>query len=198
MKRTSLRVAIVLLLLVTMATSASAQVTGGITGTVADSQGGVIPGATVTLTSASKNTTLGTTVTNERGGFAFPNVPPDTYTVTVEMSAFKTLKKSGFEISSGPVTSIGVLTIEIGGTAEVVTVSGETPLIQAISGEKSFTVNSQQMASLPILGRDFGSLLQLTPGVQVSTDALTTVQALGGAGQTTFTCIPADRPYSAW
>ena len=114
MKRTSLSVAIVLLLLVTMATSASAQVTGGITGTVADSQGGVIPGATVTLTSASKNTTLGTTVTNERGGFAFPNVPPDTYTVTVEMSAFKTLKKSGFEISSGPVTSIGVLTIEVG------------------------------------------------------------------------------------
>jgi hypothetical protein len=186
MKRTHLSVAIVLLLLMTVAAAASAQVTGGITGTVADAQGGVVPGATVTLTSASKNTTLGTTVTNDRGGFAFPNVPPDTYTVTVEMSSFKTLKKSGFEISSGPVTSIGVLTIEIGGTAEVVTVSGETPLIQAISGEKSFTVNSQQMASLPILGRDFGSLLQLTPGVQVSTDALTTVQALGGAGQTTF------------
>ena len=186
MNRTSLSVAIVLLLLVMMAASASAQVTGGITGTVADSQGGVIPGATVTLTSASKNTRLGTAVTNDRGGFAFPNIPPDTYTVTVEMSSFKTLKKSGFEISSGPVTSIGVLTIELGGTAEVVTVTGETPLIQTVSGEKSFTVNSQQMASLPILGRDFGSLLQLTPGVQVSTDTLTTVQALGGAGQTTF------------
>src|SRR5829696_47955 len=61
--------AIVLLLLITLAPSASAQVTGGVTGTVADVQGGVLPGATVTLTSASKNTTLGTTVTNERGGF---------------------------------------------------------------------------------------------------------------------------------
>ena len=186
MKRTYLSVAIVLLLLMTIAASASAQVTGGVTGTVVDVQGGVIPGATVTLTSASKSTTLGTTVTNERGVFAFPNVPPDTYTVTVEMPSFKTLKKSGFEISSGPVTSIGMLTIEIGGTSEVVTVSGETPLVQTVSGEKSFTVNNQQMASLPILGRDFGSLLQLTPGVQVSTDTLTTVQVLGGAGQTTF------------
>ena len=183
--RTTLSAAIVLLLL-TVAPSAWAQVTGGVAGTVADVQGGVLPGATVTLTSASKNTTLGTTVTNERGGFAFPNIPPDTYTVTVEMPSFRTLKKSGFEISSGPVTSIGVLTIQLGGTSEVVNVSGETPLIQSISGEKSFTVNSQQMASLPILGRDFGSLLQLTPGVQVSTDALTTVQVLGGAGQTTF------------
>ncbi len=186
MKRTYFSVASVLLLLLTIAASASAQVTGGVTGTVADVQGGVIPGATVTLMSASKNTTLGTTTTNERGGFTFPNIPPDTYTVTVEMQSFKTLRKSGFEISSGPVTSIGTLTIELGGTSEVVNVSGETPLIQTVSGEKSFTVSSQQMASLPILGRDFGSLLQLTPGVQVSTDTLTTVQALGGAGQTTF------------
>src|SRR5438128_2733542 len=136
MKRTYLGVAIVFLLLMTLAIPAAAQVTGGVTGTVADAQGGVIPGATVTLTSASKNTTLGTTVTNERGVFAFPNIPPDTYTVRVEMPSFRTLRKSGFEISSGPVTSVGVLTIELGGTTEVVNVSGETPLIQTISGEK--------------------------------------------------------------
>jgi len=179
-------VAIVLLLLLTIASSVSAQVTGGITGTVIDTQGGVIPGATVTVTSESKGTTLGVAVTNERGVFAFPNIPPDTYTVTVEMPSFKTLKKSGFAISSGPVTSIGTLAIEIGGATETVVVKGETPLVQTVSGEKSFTVNNQQMASLPILGRDFGSLLQLTPGVQVSTDTLTTVQVLGGAGQTTF------------
>lgn len=179
-------VAIALLLLLTSAPSVSAQVTGGITGTVVDGQGGVIPGATVTLTSDTKGTTLGTVVTNERGVFMFPNVPPDTYMVTVEMPSFKTLKKSGFEISSGPVTTIGTLTIEIGGTAETVIVRGETPLVQTVSGEKSFTVSNQQMASLPILGRDFGSLLQLTPGVQVSTEGLTTVQILGGAGQTTF------------
>src|SRR5262245_41100016 len=97
--RTSCRGAIaaaVWLLFMTTTASASAQVTGGVTGTVADSQGGVIPGATVTLTSASKGTTLGTTVTNERGVFAFPNIPPDKYTVTVEIPSFKTLKKSGF------------------------------------------------------------------------------------------------------
>ncbi len=178
--------ALVLLLLTTVVAPATAQTTGGITGTVIDVQGGVIPGATAILTSETKGTTLGTTVTNESGVFAFPNIPADMYTITVEMPSFKTLKKSGFEISSGPVTSIGTLTIDVGGAAEVVTVQGETPLVQTVSGEKSFTVTSQQMASLPIQGRDFGSLLQLTPGVQVSTGALTTVQVLGGAGQTTF------------
>src|SRR5215212_953758 len=84
-ERAAFGAAMVLLFLLAVVPSASAQVTGGVAGTVADVQGGVVPGATVTLTSASKNTTLGTTVTNERGGFAFPNIPPDTYTVTVEM-----------------------------------------------------------------------------------------------------------------
>lgn len=176
-----------LLLILTLGATASAQITtGGLTGKVVDTQGGVIPGATVTLTSDSKGTSFGTTVTSDGGVFVFPNLPPDKYTVTVEMPAFKTLKQSGFDISSGPTTSIGTLTIEVGGASEMITVIGETPLVQTVSGEKSFTVNHQQMSSLPILGRDFGSLLQLTPGVQVSTDTLTTVQVLGGAGQTTF------------
>ena len=180
------RVVAAALLVLAIAASASAQVTGGVTGTVVDTQGLALPGATVVLSSETKGTTLGTTTTNDRGVFVFPNVPPDRYTVTVEMPSFKTLKKSGFDISSGPVTSIGTLAIDIGVASETVIVKGETPLVQTVSGEKSFTVNNQQMASLPILGRDFGSLLQLTPGVQVSTDTLTTVQVLGGAGQTTF------------
>ncbi|MCX6544515.1 MAG: TonB-dependent receptor [Acidobacteria bacterium] len=176
----------VALFVLTMAASASAQATGGLTGSVVDTQGGAIPGATVVLSSETKGTTLGTTVTSGAGVFVFPNLPPDRYTVTVEIPSFKKLQKSGFDISSGPVTSIGKLTIEIGGAAETVIVKGEVSLVQAVSGEKSFTVTNQQMASLPILGRDFGALLQLTPGVQVSTDTLTTVQVLGGAGQTTF------------
>ncbi|RPJ79327.1 MAG: TonB-dependent receptor, partial [Acidobacteria bacterium] len=178
-------IAAIAFLVLMIATSASAQVSGGLTGTVVDAQGGVIPGATVTLINDDRGTTVGTTVTSERGVFVIANITPGVYTVVIEMPSFKTLRRSGFDISPGPTTDLGALTIDIGGTQEVVTVTAETPLVQAVSGEKSFRVTGQQMESLPILGRDFGSLLQLTPGVVIGT-GLVTAEVQGGAGETNF------------
>ena len=67
-----------------------AQITSGsITGSVKDTSGAVIPGATVTLVSATRGTTIETT-TNENGDFTFPNAPGDTYIVRVTMDGFKT------------------------------------------------------------------------------------------------------------
>ena len=51
-------------------------------------------------------------------------------------SSAKTLKRSGLDISPGPVTAVGNLALEVGGTTETVTVSGEASLIQTLSGEK--------------------------------------------------------------
>ncbi len=69
------------MLVLMIAVSASAQVTGGISGTVVDSQGALIPGAGVILLSETKGTTVGSTTTNEVGLFLFPNVAPDRYTI---------------------------------------------------------------------------------------------------------------------
>ena len=75
--------------------SAMAQVTtGSVVGTVKDAQGGVVPGATVTLTSESKGTVLSPTVTNETGDFQFPVTPVDRYTLEITMPSFKTLKQT--------------------------------------------------------------------------------------------------------
>ena len=173
-------------LLLTMAVSASAQgVTGGLAGTVKDAQGGVIPGATVTLISEGRGTKLSPVVTNAAGDFRFPNLTPDTYTIQVEMPSFKTLKRAGVAVSPGPALVIGTLTIDVGAKSEEVIVRGEAPLIQAQSGERSFTVASEQMADLPINGRDYASLLQLTPGVQVST-GLGSLSVIGGSGGTNY------------
>lgn len=173
------------LLVLMLAAPASAQLTGGVSGTVIDAQGGVVPGATVTLNSQTKGTKVGTTITNDKGAFLIPNVAPDKYEIVVEMALFKTLKRSDIDISPGPVTTIGDLKIEVGGSSETVVVTGEAPLIQSASGEKSFTVNNLQMASLPINGRDFSALLQLMPGVDIGT-GLTTAEVLGGAGASNF------------
>ena len=77
------------------ASVAAAQgVTGTLSGTVKDAQGGVIPGATVTLISESRGTSSTPATTNSTGDFIFPNLTADTYTVQVEMPSFKTVKRA--------------------------------------------------------------------------------------------------------
>src|SRR6476646_3952620 len=80
--------------------TASAQVnTGTVLGTVKDAQGGVIPGATVTLISEARGTRSAPVVTNENGDFVFANVTADTYTVEVTLESFKTSQRAGIAVS---------------------------------------------------------------------------------------------------
>jgi hypothetical protein len=157
-------------MLLTVALSAMAQITtGSVAGTIKDAQGGVIPGATVTLTSETKGTVLTPTVTNATGDFQFPVTPVDTYTVEITMSSFKTLKQSGVPVSPGARTVLGTLTLEVGGASETVEVKAETPMIQSSSGERSFTVPTDSVQNLPFANRGFTFLASLAPGVTGTT-----------------------------
>jgi hypothetical protein len=161
-------------------------VTGTIAGTVKDAQGGVIPGASVTLTSDTRGTTVAPVITNSSGDFVFPNVVADTYSILVEMPAFRPLRRSGVEVSPGSRVAIGTLIIEVGGTAELITVTGSTPLVQTASGERSFTVATESVANLPLANRSYDALLALAPGVNSTPGALTPATRLGGGGDGNF------------
>src|SRR5438552_1757536 len=101
------------IVLVTIAGAASAQIlTGTVVGTVKDAQGGVIPGATVTIVSDTRGTRSTPVVTNATGDFVVPNVTADTYTVEVTMPSFKTLQRSGIQVSAGERVTVGALMIE--------------------------------------------------------------------------------------
>ena len=153
-------------LLTLVVANAAAQVsTGTVFGTVKDPQGGVIPGATVTLVSETRGTRSTPVTTNTVGDFVFANVTPDTYTIEVTMPSFKTLKRTGLVVSTQSRVGVGTLTIEVGGASETVDVKGEAPQIQATSGERSFTVTTESVANLPIASRNFAALVDLTPGV---------------------------------
>jgi len=155
-----------LALTVLAALPAAAQLTTGtLTGTIKDAQGGVIPGASVTLTSEARGTQLPPAFTNTQGDFVIANVAPDTYTIQVSMDGFKTLKRSGISVSAGDRVGLGVLTVEVGGLAEAVTVQAESPLVQTQSGERSFAVTTKAVESLPISNRSFVQLATLAPGV---------------------------------
>src|SRR5687768_882488 len=96
-------------LVMALALPATAQLTtGSVAGTVKDAQGGVIPGASVTLVSESRGTKSIPVMTDDNGDFVFPNVTADTYTIEVEMSSFKTLRQSGISVNPGPRLSVGV------------------------------------------------------------------------------------------
>src|SRR5580765_2340390 len=175
--------AAVVAIMLAMPRWASAQLTSGsLAGTVKDAQGGVIPGATVTLVSETRGTRSVPIVTNATGDFVFPNIPADTYTIEVEMSSFKTLKQSGIQVNPGPQVSIGALTLEIGGATETVSVKGESPVIQTASGERSFAIPTQTVENLPFASRSFLQLGQLAPGVVMNGAQ---VQRLGSIVQST-------------
>ncbi|HMC75715.1 MAG TPA: TonB-dependent receptor [Vicinamibacterales bacterium] len=160
------RLALLLFTMLASVIPASAQLTTGtLTGTLKDAQGGVVPGATVTLTSEGKGTQLSPAFTNANGDFVIANVQPDTYTIEVTMAGFKPIKRSGISISAGDRVGIGTLIIELGGLTESVTVQAESPLVQTQSGERSFTVATKSVENLPIANRSFVSLASLAPGV---------------------------------
>ncbi len=149
-----------------LAASVSAQInTGTVLGTVKDAQGGVIPGATVTLISEARGTRSAPVVTNESGDFVFPNVAADTYTIEVTLASFKTSQRSGIAVSPGARLAVGTMTLEVGGAAETVVVKGDAPLVQSSSGERSFSVTTAEVTNLPIATRNFADLINLTPGV---------------------------------
>src|SRR5687768_9682729 len=170
-------------ILLAVSTLAAAQgVTGTVSGTVRDTQGGVIPGATVTLISEARDTRSAPVITNAQGDFVFANVTADTYTVQIEMSSFRPLRRTGVAVSSGSIVALGSITIEVGGTAEVLTVLAEAPLVQTASGERSFTVTTESVNNLPLANRTFEALLSLAPGVNVTPGELNPAARIGGGG----------------
>jgi hypothetical protein len=184
--KTLTRTAGVLGMLAALASTALAQgVSGTVSGTVRDAQGGVIPGATVTLISESRNTRLAPVITTSTGGFVVANVTADTYTVQVEMPSFRTLRRSGVSVSAGQILTLGAMTLEVGGTAEVVNVTDEAPQIQSASGERSFTISPEAVTNLPLANRSYFGVLALVPGV-VPQGGLNPVERLGGGGGTNF------------
>jgi hypothetical protein len=164
--RRLLEIFAVVLVLCGLAAPAAAQLTTGtITGTVKDTQGGVLPGAMLLLTSDTRGTQIAAAVSNVDGDFVLANVPPDTYTIEVSMQGFRTLRRSGVTVSAGDRVGIGSLTIEVGGVTESVSVEAESPLVQTQSGERSFTISTNAVESLPISNRSFVQLASLAPGV---------------------------------
>ncbi len=141
---------------------------GGIRGTVSDATGGVLPGVTVTVTNAETKVTQ-TAVTDDRGLFEVLYLNPGTYTVSVELSGFKTAVRTGNDVRIGDVLRLD-FTLQAGGVSETVQVTADTPLLNTTTGVSGTTIDAKQIAELPLGDGTAYMLTRLAPGITDSSD----------------------------
>ena len=145
---------------------ASAQeITGTIVGTVRDSSGAVVPGATVTITDPSKgDIVVRTLTTNDDGEFSAPNLVVSTYLITVESANFKKSVQTDVKLDLGQRRAID-FTLEAGNISEVVTVEADPVAVELTTPTASTVINGDQVRELSINNRNFVQLVALAPGV---------------------------------
>jgi len=145
--------------------AASAQLsTATIYGTVSDSTGAVIPGATVTLTQTATNFTRVSTTKGD-GTYREEFLPVGPYKISVSAKGFKSLDRSGVVLAVMQNAELN-LQLEIGTTGETIEVTADVPLVNLGSATLGRTVDNLEIDNLPLVNRNVDRLLQLVPGVQ--------------------------------
>jgi Carboxypeptidase regulatory-like domain/TonB dependent receptor-like, beta-barrel/TonB-dependent Receptor Plug Domain len=147
------------------------QGTGQLRGRIVDQQGAILPGATV----VARNEESGIfreIVTGSDGTFLMSALTPGTYEVTANLQGFRRYQRKGLRVEVGKTLEIDV-PLAVGGVEEVVTVTAESPIVDATSKQLGGSVTAQELTSIPSLNRNFTSYLSLLPGVTatISTDS---------------------------
>src|SRR5262245_60147523 len=146
--RAVLGAALVGVLTLAVGTNVEAQTTSAqVSGAVKDSQGGVLPGATVTLTSRTQGNSV-TVNTDSEGRFVFPIVRPDSYLMRVSLTGFKTVEQTNVVVNANDKFSAGTVTLQVGAMTEEVSVLARVSELQATSGERSFTLESEAIKNI--------------------------------------------------
>jgi hypothetical protein len=162
----------------------SAQSPNGImNGLVLDPTGGVIAGAEIRIVNdATAVQYVGKT--NSEGIYVVTNLPPGTYRLQVSKIGFKTLIKPDIILNVQDSLAIN-FTLPIGAASETITVTGGAPLLNTESGSVSTVIDRRFVENLPLNGRSFNALLQLTPGVVIAATSTYNQSQFSIAGQRT-------------
>src|SRR5262245_56586151 len=153
--------------LIAPAAIASAQgTTGSISGFITDDTGGALPGATITVRHV--DTDQKRMIISDSGGrYRAQQLAPGRYDVTVELSGFRTARTPEIALTVGQEAVVN-LVLKVGGVAEQVLVTGESPLVNMRQSSVAALVDEKQIRELPVNGRDFSQLTLLQPGVTAS------------------------------
>src|SRR5687767_2884011 len=164
MKRLSLMVMAISTVVMVGVSDAAAQVSGSINGTVTDNTGAILPGVTVTATSAAL---MGprVAVTNDEGLYRFPTLPPGNYRVSYELGGFATVVREPIVVQVGFTATVAVQ-MQVASLTETVTVSGASPVVDVQNTNIQNNFTAETMKEIPS-ARDIWSIIGLSPGVTV-------------------------------
>jgi hypothetical protein len=147
------------------ATTAAQINTGEISGIVRDGQGGALPGARV----IAEHVDSGVRVeypTDESGRYHLVSLRVGTYVISVELQGFRRVVRSGVLVQLGQTLSLD-FTLDVGGPVEEIRVTANVPLLQTGNAEISDVIDNQQVVQLPLNGRNFLALAQLSDAVVI-------------------------------
>ena len=144
--------------------STAQAVYGSIGGTVRDSSGAVLPGATITIVSLSRKTS-DSVVTNESGLFVKERLLPGEYSVQAELAGFKSALVPNVVVGVDAQTPVEIQ-LQVGEITEQVTVTGGSTLLTTDRADVATRFDSKQITDLPVLDRNFTKFILLTPGTQ--------------------------------
>ena len=143
--------------------NAFAQSTGALTGTLADSNGAVIQGATVTVTNTATSFSR-TTVTSDEGRWTLTLLPVGTYDISYEKEGFKKSVGRATEVEASVTRTVDAA-LEVGTTDVFVDVTTDQPLVQSESAAVSRQITGEQITRVPTSTRSFTGLLSSEAGV---------------------------------
>jgi hypothetical protein len=170
---------VVFVLCLLAAAPALAQETrGSIEGIVADSSGAALPGVTVEARSSALVGTA-TVVTDDRGSYRFPALPPGMYVVIATLQGFTPARVENIELQLGQIKKID-LGLSLAGVTEEVQVTAESPVIDVKQNAAAATFNVEVIERIP-KGRDFTDLIRAAPGTQVEGKSGIQIDGAGGA-----------------
>jgi hypothetical protein len=151
------------LLVILTATLVLAQATAQITGSVKDPSGGVLPGATVTMTQTETGFKR-EVVTDASGAFAFPGIPTGPYRLEVALQGFRSFVQTGIvlQVNDNPVVPVA---LAIGTISETVTVVSNTTMVETRNLGIGQVMDNKKIMDLPLNGRNAADLIQLLPAV---------------------------------
>ena len=157
------RILILSLLVLLAALPLAAQsLTGTITGTIKDEQGGVLPGVNLTL---SGKTGTRTAVTDTEGSYRFVGLDPGTYSVTAALSGFRPKRQDNVVVSVSRSAEIDIV-LGVGGVTETVDVVGESPVVDVASSATDSVLSQEMLFNLPIRPTNAAvDMLNFLPGI---------------------------------
>jgi hypothetical protein len=159
--------ALIVVVLLGMVAPAIAQTTisGTVQGVVKGPRGEALAGATVVASSDALVSRRATCITDTRGMYRFPSLPPGAYAIEAQLVGYRTARQGDVRIRSGQSLAID-LKLEVGDIKEEVTVSGRAPIVSVIDNKVGTNFDQQYLADQP-LPRNFYTVIETAPGVNV-------------------------------